>query len=84
MLQNQKTTKYHQKSLKNRHQKSDTFTLSALVLLIYIGDIGKYDGDEVNFYCYLKSEILRFVRLENWKSDLKIFEKEGAKALYGQ
>ena len=83
MLQNQKKTKYHQKSL-NRRQKSDTFTLSALVLLIYIGDIGKYDGDEVNFYCYLKSEILRFVRLENWKSDLKIFEKEGAKALYGQ
>ena len=83
MLQNQKKTKYHQKSL-NRRQKSDTFTLSVLVLLIYIGDIGKYDGDEVNFYCYLKSEILRFVRLENWKSDLKIFEKEGAKALYGQ
>ena len=83
MLQNQKKTKYHQKSL-NRRQKSDTFTLSVLVLLIYIGDIRKYDGDEVNFYCYLKSEILRFVRLENWKSDLKIFEKEGAKALYGQ
>ena len=84
MLQNQKTTEYHQKSLIDRRQKSDTFTLSVLVLLIYIGDIGKYDGDEVNFYCYLKSEILRFVRLENWKSDLKIFEKEGAKALYGQ
>ena len=83
MLQNQKKTKYHQKSL-NRRQKSDTFTLSVLVLLIYIGDIGKYERDEVNFYCYLKSEILRFVRLENWKSDLKIFEKEGAKALYGQ
>ena len=83
MLQNQKKTKYHQKSL-NRRQKSDTFTLSVLVLLIYIGDIGKYDGDEVNSYCYLKSEILQFVRLENWKSDLKIFEKEGAKALYGQ
>ena len=82
MLQNQKTTKYHQKSLIDRRQKSDT--LSALVLLIYIGDLGKYDGDEVNFYCYLKSEILRFVRLENSKSDLKIFEKEGAKALYGQ
>ena len=83
MLQNQKKTKYHQKSL-NRRQKSDTFTLSVLVLLIYIGDIRKYDGDEVNFYCYLNSEILQFVRLENLKSDLKIFEKKGAKALYGQ
>ena len=59
--------------------------LAHLKTTLYIGDIRKYDGDEVNFYCYyLKSEILRFVRLENWKSDLKIFEKEGAKALYGQ
>ena len=58
--------------------------LAHLKTTLYIGDIRKYDGDEVNSYCYLKSEILRFVRLENWKSDLKIFEKEGAKALYGQ
>ena len=59
-------------------------SLCQLLFCSYIGDIWEYDGDVVNFCCYLKSEILRFVRLENSKSDLKIFEKEGAKALYGQ